>query len=163
MTTPQNITFDSYLPTSIYLPPDQIQMLIRLQAYLREISLKVNIRQLGFYETIETPAGQNFFSLENTSDASINRLSFRKVFSFGTIAPGALLQIPINEDVVFFTNIYGTAVQTGPIVIPLPYVDTVNVTNQVSVDILNGNIEIQSGATATNIDNGIIVLEYLKN
>lgn len=161
MTNPNNSSFNSYLPTSIFLPDEPKQMLIRLQGYLREISLKVNIRQLGFYEDIETPAGQAFFSVDDTSQ---KRLSFRKVFQFGPIVAGTTLNIIHGLGTVsLFTNIYGTILTAVPDNRPLPYVDEAVVTNQVSVKIVGANIVIINGATAPNITSGIVILEYLKN
>lgn len=163
MTNPNNSSFNSYLPTSVFLNADLDQLTIRLQAYLREVSLKVNIRQLGFYEEIETPAGQEFFSVD---DASQRRNSFRKVFQFGTILAGGTLIIPHGiTNVSIFTHIYGAAklLTIGNDAVPIPHADVTNVTNQVSVEIIDPDIVINNGATATDIEKGIIVLEYLKN
>jgi len=163
MTTPNNRGVNLYLPNSIYLPDDLPQMLIRLQAYLTEISLKVNMREIGIYQKAEIYTGEIWF---NEPGSLLNQTTLRQVYTFGAIPAGTQLLIPHNIvaiNGVTFTHIYGTAINSVPLSLPLPFVDVNNVTNQISLFIGPVNIAINVGATAPALTSGIVVLEYLKN
>lgn len=162
MTFQPNNGFAPFLPTSIYLPDDFGQMLLRLQAYLTEISLKVNDREIGFYQQTELLTGQTWFP---EIGELISQQTFRQVYVFGPIAQGAVLTIPTNiisPNGITFTHIYGTCNTDAPDARPIPYVPAVQ-TNYIALKVVGPNIQIDNGTTAPNILNGIIVLEYLKN
>ncbi len=161
MTTPS--PFSVNLQTSLFLSNNYEQSWIRLQTYLVDISQKMNIRQIGFFNLLETPTGQQWFPNPTTG---IQRQALRQVYNFAGIAAGTTLNIPhniVNAAILSFTHIYGTAKTDAPDSRPLPYVDVVNVTNQISLNIVGANIVITVGATSANVLSGYIVLEYLKN
>jgi hypothetical protein len=153
--------FSVFLPTSIYLSQDYEQSWIKLQNTITDIFLKVNQRELGFYYFGENPTGQQWAKINN-----VRTVSTRQVYAFGAILAGAALNIPMNItgfSTLTFTRMYGTFTTVTPEDRPLPYADTALVTNQVSLERNGNNIVVTNGATAPNIDNGIVVLEYLKN
>lgn len=161
MTFQPSNSFAPFLPTSIYLPDDFDQMLLRLQAYLTEVSLKVNDREIGLYEQTELVTGQTWFPL---AGQLISQQTFRQVFVFGTINAGATLNIPHNiTNLLQFTKIYGTCITATPDNRPIPYADAALVTNQISINATAANIVIVNGATAPNISSGLAIIEYLKN
>ncbi len=154
--------FAPFLPTSIYLPDDFSQMLLRLQAYLTEISLKVNDREIGFFEQTELVTGQTWFP---ASGELISQQTFRQVYIVPPIATNTAATIPTNiisSNGVTFTHIYGTVHTDIPDDRPIPYVPAV-ATNFIALNVSAGNIQIVNGTTAPNILSGIVVLEYLKN
>ena len=127
----------------------------------RKLSKKVNEKERGFYpQELEILNDQRFFTI---GDPQNYRSVFRKVFSFGAIAPGAALNIAHGiAGITDFTRLYGTIITSVPDNRPLPYVDTILIANQVSL-LRNGiNIVITNGAAAPNIISGIVVCEYLK-
>ncbi len=161
MTSPLQ-KYSVYLPTSVYLSQDWDQSWIKLQAILTDISLKLNMREVGFYYLNETPTGEQWPRISNNTP----RTTLRQVYQFGAIAAGAALNIPMNIigfTILTFTHMYGTIKTDVPDDRPLPYADAAVVTNQVSLLRNGANIVITNGATAPNITSGIVVLEYLKN
>jgi len=127
----------------------------------RKVASKINGKERALYPLeLEILNDQQFFTVGNTRSY---RSVFRKVFHFGAIAAGAVLNVPHGIDVISaFTRIYGTIITNFPDNRPLPYVDTFLVTNQASV-LRNGlNIVIINGATAPAITSGLCVIEYVK-
>lgn len=161
MTTPSK--FSVTLPTSVFLSENYEQSWLKLQAVLTDISLKVNMREVAFYNLLETPTGQQWFK---NATLAVPRQALRQVYTFGAIAAGAALNIPMNITgfaTLTFTHMYGSFKTVVPDDRPLPYADEAVVTNQVSLKRAGANIVIMNGATAPNITSGIVVLEYLKN
>lgn len=161
MTTPSK--FSVSLPTSVFLSQNYEQSWLKLQTLLTDISLKVNMREVGFYNLLETPTGQQWFK---NATLAIPRQALRQVYQFGAIAAGGTLNIPINiigSTTLTFTHMYGTITTAVPDDRPLPYADEAVVTNQVSLKRNGNNIVIMNGATAPNIVSGLVILEYLKN
>jgi len=161
MTTPTPFLVN--LPTTTFLSNNYEQSWLVIQNRLTDIALKMNIRQIGFFNLLETPTGQQWF---NNPVTGIQRQALRQVYQFGAIAAGTSLNIPyniVNTATLTFTHIYGTAQTDAPDSRPLPYVDVTNVTNQIGLNIVGTNIVTTVGATSANVLSGYIVLEYLKN
>lgn len=154
--TPEGGT-SPFLPTFRNLQVDDEQFRIVLSQYLTNASYAVNIKQNGQYETIELISGQQF---TNTSSAQKKRQGFRKIFY---IDPSNLTFSHGISGVQLFTNIYGTVTDNMGTQYPLPLVDVVNVTNQISIQVTSTQVIITLGATAPTITGGVVVLEYVKN
>lgn len=162
MTAPAHLAVNPYVTTSIILPQDENERVIRTTNYLTEIALKVNQREIATYDFTELVTGQSWPS--PTNNPFSRRQVFRQLYTFGTIAAGVTLNIGHNiQFFTAFTHIYGTCITDVPDFRPLPYVDVTNVTNQISVKVTPTNIVIVNGATSANITSGFIILEYLKN
>ncbi len=163
--TPSNVNQSPFLPTAIFLPQEQEQMLIRLNTFLNQVCLFMNQREIANYDLkTEIQTGQRWF---NTSTNPVNnpkRSGFRKVFTFGAIPAGANIMIPHGiPNFTLLTNVYGNATIGAGIWIVLPHVDQTLVTKQVGIVIDGTNITIGNGADATAIVSGVITLEYLRN
>lgn len=128
----------------------------------RDIAREVNVKERAFYPLEqEILNNQKWFINNNPQNF---RSCFRQVFYFGAIAAGATLNIPHNiTELTLFTKISGTVITNIPDYRPLPFVDTINVTNQIRINATAIDIVITNGATAPNITQGIVILEYLKN
>ncbi len=158
---PTNSFGNTYIATTRDFQQDENNLRLLLNQSYIEIANSLNLKSNGVFETIETQNGEQFFG--NTDNQQKKRYAFRKVFTIDPIAPGATLTFAHNiTGVTQFTHIYGV-INTAADSRPLPYVDVVNVTNQVSLSVTATNIVITSGATATAITGGIVVLEYLKS
>lgn len=155
-----NNTLGNYLPEQVWLPEDLKTFQSEVKRLAEDHARMINRKDTGSYDEVEQVINQQFFSA-NTQN---KRFVFRKVFQFGAIAAGAVLNIPHGiTGVLTFTRIYGTITTAFPDDRPLPYTDAFLVTNQVSV-LRNGlNIVIQNGATAPAVVSGVLILEYLKN
>jgi len=154
-------TLETPLPENVSFSEDYKQFLEQITRYYRDIARTVNDKERGFYpEELEILNSQKYFV---AGDPQRYRNVFRKVFSFGAIAAGAVLNIAHGiTGLTEVTDLYGAVITAVPDDRPIPYVDTVLVTNQISV-LRNGiNIVVTNGATAPNVTSGTIVIEYLK-
>ena len=139
-----------------------LQQITKINA---DISRAVNIREIALFDLAEIPIGQQWF---NTANVQVKRDAFRKVFSIGTIAPGATFTMAhgiSGFSTLTFTHIYGTAITAAASFnqIPLPYVNISNISACVQIDADTTNFRIVNGATASTINSAAIVIEYLKN
>lgn len=154
---------NSFLPTSEVFPEDNKQFLGRLDTVYIDIAKQVNCREIARYEATETLTGQQFYDPTN---AQVRNYSYRKVFFFGAIASGAMLNIAHGiTNQTIFTYVGGGVNDATPYFKPLPYVSMANLGFQIDVKIDNVNIIIVNGVagTAPAITRGVIIVEYLKN
>lgn len=161
MTFAPATTNDPALEENITFAHDQNIFFDQITRYCRDSAKKVNQKENGYFPLeIEILNNQNFFTADNPR---MYRSVFRKVFAFGAIAAGAVLNIAHGIDTItLITHFYGSIVSAVPDDRPLPYTDTALATNQVSL-LRNGiNIVITNGATAPAITSGIVIIEYLK-
>lgn len=150
-----------FLPTTIQYPTDPKELINRLNKAYEDMATRLNSKEIGIYDLVEVLTGQQWFT---SGDPQKKRQTFRKVFEFGAIAPGILLVIPHGiTGIVAFTHIYGTCITVTPEYRPLPYVDIINVTNQILLKCDPTNIVVGNGGTAPAITSGFVVLEYLLN
>lgn len=153
-----------YLRSSRQFPPDLDQLAIQVGRSYIDIANAVNLRTIGIFTTnVPTTTGEVWYITGNQRQQTL-----RQVYTFGAIAAGTELDIPLNiPSFIGFTKLYGEALNTNNQYIPLPYVDTTNVTNQIGllVQTVTGvlSISIIVGATATPLVSGFVDLEYLSN
>lgn len=150
--------------------PDQIQELfVRLYQNLNNISLSLNARDAGYYDTMEFLNSQVFFPNpalnSSTATTPSYRSVFRKVINFGvlpnTAAKSALHGI-VCSAATSFTRIYGAASDpVGFNYIPLPYASP-TLANNISIDVDATNVTITTGSDRTAFTITYVVLEYLQ-
>ena len=161
MTTSSNSSIAPFLSTTEVYPEDISQRQIKHTSVYSNVSNAINIREIAVYDLQQLLTGQRFF---NPLDVQNLRFSYRKVFQLGALAAGATATIVHNiSGLTTFTRLYGTLIDSAGFYLPLPYVDALNITNQVSIYADVTNIYVVNGATANNIVSGIIVGEYLLN
>ena len=153
-----NVTSQSpFLRTTRHFPQDPQPLSVELSKSYLDIASFVNARTIGTY-AVNAPSitGNQFF----TSGLASKRQSLRQIYTFtssGTIPHGINFQ-----NVTAFVQIYGTFTE-GTNWYPIPYVNTVNVINQISIRVDSTNIVIIAGAGAPAIVSGIVNLEWLTN
>lgn len=139
------------------------ELLVRLYQNVNNISLVLNIKDTGYYDTKEFVNGQLFFPTPGTKSQQY-RQDYRIVINFGQL-PNATTKvvphnIPINS-AYWATRVYGAATDsTNLFWIPLPYADASGNNIQLLVD--STNVSITTTNDCTNFDRCIVVLEYLK-
>jgi len=145
----------SFLRTSREFPEELHTLAVEINKGYIDIANAVNSRTIGIF-----PKNRPAITGESWFITSQRQQTLRQVYTFtsaGSIPHG------INfATIAGFTAIYGT-IYTGTNWIPLPYVDVVNATNQISVIVNSSNIVISAGATAPTISSGFVVLEWLSN
>lgn len=145
-----------FLPTTIQYPKDPNELLIRLNKAYEDTATRLNVKQIGIFDLVEFLTGEQWFT---TGNPQVKRQTFRIVFEF---SDASLVFNHGITGITLCTHIYG-GFTDGTIFYPLPYVDVVNVTNQVKVTVSATQVLIVKGATAPAITNGVVILEYLKN
>jgi hypothetical protein len=152
-----------FLRTSRSFGEDPAQIAVELTRTYTDIASKVNNRIIAVFPTNQPAVTGESWFLTNQRQQTI-----REVYSFGAINAGAELDIPTNiTNFTQFTRIYGTVVTAVPDYRPLPYVDSVTLTNGIAllVGTVAGiqQIRIIVGTTSPNITNGLVVLEWLSS
>ena len=148
-----------YLRTSREFPEEAKQLTQEVNKSYVDIARAVNNRVIGIYPS-NRPAitGKVYYLTPGRTNQSL-----RQVYRFTTFASPMSIPHGIKfADVDQFAIITGTAFD-GTNYYPLPYVDVVAATNQISVMLTPTNIVITAGATAPVITSGIIILEWLVN
>lgn len=165
MSSNSSLQQSTYLITSRVFPTDPAQLEPELAKMYNEVSQAVNAKTNGVYELAQNVTGEQWFNPAFDPDVGMRRRqSYRKVFTFGTIAVGATLAI--NHGIVgitSFTLTYGEAITDVPDFRNIPYASATVVTDQIQVTKTSTQIIIINGATAPNIVSGKFVLEYLLN
>lgn len=170
-----------FLPTtstwdisSIYkMDPNSPQFkdfIVRLYQNINNIVLVLNIKDSAYYTQTEFVNGQLFFpasDIEPQDSANINyRQVFRIVVNFGPLPNATTISVPHTIDInsgYSFTRIYGVASNTdGSLFLPLPYVSSSNINNNIELYIDDTNVNIITGADYSSYTTTYIILEYLK-
>ena len=151
--------------------PGQMQELfVRLYQNLNNMSLSLNARDAGYYDTMEFLNSQVFFPNpalnSSTATTPSYRSVFRKVINFG-ILPNAAGTKSVPHGIVCspatsFTRIYATA--TDPInfvYLPIPYASSV-LANNIELNVDGTNVNITVGVDRSAFTICYVVLEYLQ-
>ena len=145
-----DFTESPFVPTFQYFPEDLSQMMVILNNMYTTLAYAINQRQIGSFNLFEQVNGQ-FFT--NPADIQIPRVGFRKCFE---IAHGL-------TDVTIFTGFSGGVITNVPDFRPLPFVSATVITNQIQVYADGTNVYVVNGATAPQIQSGLLILDFLKN
>jgi len=154
----------SFLRTSRSFPQDPQALSVELDRAYLDIAQSVNSRIIGLFPANRSSTtGESWFVRPpgNQQNNSPRQQTSRQVYlvtGTGNIAHGLnLSQIP------GFTRIYGTFTN-GTNWYSLPYVDSADANNQISLVITPTNIVITAGSgTPPAIISGFVVLEFLAN
>lgn len=176
--------FGSFVPTtniwdpvqisSLNIPPDLKELLIRMYQNLNLMSVVLNTKDSGYYDLQEFVNGQLFFPPMNSGSqtnpyiAPAYRQVFRKILNLAQVAGVALPAgvTNVNHNIIVtptltFTRIYGVA--NDPATnnyYPLPWASAGGATNiEVIVNATQVVITNNSGITFSNC---YIVLEFIK-
>lgn len=154
-----------FLPVYFDYPRSGNELAERFPKVYTDISYRLNTKEIGIYPLQETVTGQQFFT---SGDPQNFRGVFRLVIEIGAIAAGATSSAAhgiTGFSTLTFTHIYGTVITDGATFnkLPIPYVSTTAVNEQVQVDADDTDYRIINGAGADNITSGILILEYLKS
>lgn len=145
----------NFLRTSRNFPIEIQPLTVELNKAYVDIATQVNNRISGIFGTSATITGETWF----LNGQSGRQSSLRQVYS---ITGPASYPHGINTTTLTqFSRIYGTATD-GTNWYPLPYVDVISATNQISLVITSTNIVVAAGAGSPPvITSGVIVLEWI--
>lgn len=145
-----------FLRTTRSFPEELQPLTVEINKSYLDIAAAVNDRTIGIFSA-NRPAqtGNAWFVSSNRKQQTL-----RQVYPFsaaGSIAHGITLSNSGG-----FTAIYGTVSDNSGNWYPLPYVNAVLATNQISLQVTATNIVITQGAGALFvIQSGFVVLEWL--
>ncbi len=144
-------------------------LLVRLYQNLNNMSLSINVRDAGYYDTMEFLNSQVYFPNptlnSGTSTTPTYRSVFRKVVNFGALPNAGAKSVAHGitcTQATSFTRIYGAA--SDPVnflYIPLPYASPV-LANNISIDVDATNVTITTGSNRTAFTICYVILEYLQ-
>lgn len=175
-----NQNIGSFVPTSyvwdvarlyeIDINSDEFkELLVRLYQNINAISLSLNIKDTGMYNTSEFVNGQIYFPNPSLNSSTATTPDFRQVYrlviNFGALPNATTKSVAhgiTTTQVTTFTRIYATASDTtGKTYIPIPYASAIAADNiEIYVDATNVNIV--TGIDRTNFNVCYVILEYLQ-
>lgn len=132
-----------------------------------DIANAVNLKESGYYVTVEFLTGQQWFRVDTTQVNNPFSFGFRMAVNFGALPNATTKSVPHNIPGITpgnfsWTKITGSATDISANGIPLPF----------SSPTLNENIEITADMTNVNVTTAVdysaftncyIILEYLKD
>lgn len=139
------------------------ELLVRLYQNINNITIALNLKDSGYYDTTQFVTGQLFFP--GTFIPNQYRQVQRLVVNFGTLPNATVKSVPhgitVNPNTTF-TRIYGVSTKNDQnSFLPLPYVNlTLNQCIQLDVDA--NNVNITTGINYSNWTTTYVVLEYLQ-
>lgn len=149
-----NIVKTGFLRTSREWPKEIDKLVVTIDKTYIEIADKVNSRTIGIYPTNRPAITGNGYFFSNAKQDS-----FRQIYPI--TASGSFPHNIDTKFVDYFGAIYGIFTD-GTIWYSLPYVDVVNVTNQIALTVDSTNFIITPGAgTPPTISRGFVVLEWI--
>jgi len=153
-------TLEPALPENINFAENYEQFLEQWTNLYRKVAIKVNGKERAIYPLeLEILNDQSFFT---AGDPRTFRNGFRKVYNFGALAAGGVLNIPHDAVFTQMTRLYGTCITNVVDYRPIPYMSVAAANQGIQVEILGINIVITNGAAAAPLTSGMIVFEYLK-
>lgn len=177
----QESQYGAYVPTSQVFDPSFMKdldingsefkdFITRLHQGINNISLVLNVKESGYYVPSEFLTGQLFPPVPAEVDPDkLNfqfRQSFRMYIDTGTLPNAGTKSVPHNVDFnsnFTLTKIWGAATDPTGNYIPLPYVSTSSLSNNITLEATSTNIIITTGSNRTNFTRSQVVIEYLKN
>lgn len=147
-----------FLRTSRNYPPELSQLAVEVSKSYIDVANAVNIRVIGLFAINKaTVGGESWFLTNNQRQQNL-----RQVYKFAdgnlVIPHGLNLKTLTNFVRIWGTFFDGVRWQT------LPYVDVLNVTNQITVNVDVTNINIIKGAGAPPAcQNGLVIIEWISN
>lgn len=156
------------LPLSVDFPEEFDKFLLEMTLLYRRIANSVNSKEGALFSLQELGNFQQYFMQGNTG---VFRNTFRKVFDMvnlngGPIGAGATITFAHGiTGITAISHIYGGAINsdTPTKFLPLPYVSTTDITNQIQIYLDPTNVTLINGASQSILNQAYIVSEYLKN
>jgi len=145
------------------------ELLVRLYQNLNNMSLSINLRDAGYYDTLEFLNGQQFFPNPALNSSSTTQPSYRgvyrKVINFGALPNAGTKSVAHRITCTTrtsFTRIYGAS--TDPVglnYIPIPYASP-TAANNIELKVDATNVTIITGSNRSAFTITYVILEYLQ-
>lgn len=153
---------NAFLRTQVTFPTEIEELVVELDKGWVDTANAINNRIISLFATNKSVVtGETWYLVQTKKQQTL-----RRVYTFGAIAAGTELDIPINiSGFTQFTRIWGTVVTTAIDWRPLPYIDPLTLTTGMALLVgpvagVN-SIRIVLGPTAQPVTSGLVVLEWL--
>ena len=175
-----NEQIGAFVPTTNIWDPTEIyqtdvtsdafkELLVRMYQNLNIMSINLNLKDTGYYDTSEFVTGQKFFPKPGlTSLSAVTpdfRQTYRKVINFGALPNTGTTNIDhgITVDAnTIFTRIYGVATDpAGLSYLPLPYASS-TAANNIELSVNNTNVTIITGSDRSAYTITYVIVEFMK-
>lgn len=152
------------------ITPELKELLVRLYQNLNIMSLVINVKDSGYYDTQEFVNSQLWFPNPVLTSASSTVPAFRQVLrtvvNFGALPDTTTKSMPHNitcTTATTFTRIYATASDTtAEIYLPIPYVSSVGIADNIELNVDNTDVNITTGVDYSAYNICYVVLEYIQ-
>lgn len=150
-----------FLRTSRNFPPDIQALTVEINRSYTDIASKVNNRVIATFATSTMISGERWvFNGQAGTQSGLRQVYTVQTSNFSAGVANIAHGIDLTR-IGSITAIYGTFTD-GTNWYPFPYVDTVAVINQISIEVTGSNIVITNGVGAPPaVVRGIIVLEWI--
>jgi len=166
---PSTYIWDISQLSALDIDPELKELLVRLYQNINAITISLNIKDSGYYDTNEFVNGQLLFPNPILSSSSSTVPTYRQIYriviNFGTLPNAGSTSIAHNIPIstgYTFTRIYGSA--SDPVnleYIPLPY-SSPTLINNIELSVNATNITVTTGSNRSNFTVTYIILEYIK-
>lgn len=160
--------FETYVPVYDVVPEEWDEARPFLVEMLKKITNSLNSKEVGFFLDEELLSGKAFIpgATLTGNNPGLFRQVLRKVIDFGALPNAGLKSVPhgINFD-SNFTLIQLFASATSPSLLqalPIPFVSTVSLNNQIQIYMDATNINIVTGIDRTAYTRCFVVIEYMQ-
>lgn len=144
------------------------ELLVRLYQDINNIILVLNAKDSAYYLTQQFVTSGLMFNVNN--DINNLRPIYRIVVNCGALPNTTIKSVPHGISPTDFTSawtflkIYGAASNTSSFnYIPLPYVSSTSLADNIEIDVDNTNVYITTGANYSAYTQSYIILEFIKN
>jgi hypothetical protein len=148
-----------FIRTSRSFPQEADKLSKEVDQTYVDVANAVNQRTIGIYATTKPSVTGNGYFISGQRQQSL-----RQLYTFGAIAAGATLNIPILKYLSPYVHIYGVALTTSNS-LPLPYAST-TANGNIELLVVSGAspvIRIIVGSASPAIVSGYVVIEWLSN
>jgi hypothetical protein len=146
-----------------------LQFLVAVTQRINNISIQLNLKDIGVYPLTEIVNGQTFFPnpdlTESTELQPSPRQGLRTTVNFGQLPNAGTKSVPHGitfDDAITFVDIYGAATLPSTAGIPISFSSTVNINQNISIDVDPINVNIITAIDYSAFTRCIVVIEYIK-
>lgn len=159
MSTSPEFSSGNFVPENYVIPEDSEQLQEFLKKTFEEHARFLNRKETAQFETVEVQVNQSFPGANPQSKRQVSR----KIFEFGALAVGGILNIPhLVTGTLDFTRIFGTAI-TAADTRPLPFNSTAAANQGIMLLVAGANIIVTNGGAAPALISGRVILEFMKS
>ena len=167
---PTTNIWDVQLIQEVDVNSDQFkELLVRLYQNVNNIALAINLKDSGYYNTLEFVNSQLFFPnpalSSQTAQTPVYRQVYRKVINFGALPNTGAKSVDHNiaiNPAFSFTRIYATATNPSTQFIPIPYASASG-TDNIELSVSATQVTITTASNRSAFTTTYVILEWIQS